>query len=135
MADFDPHTHTLNCASCRRELRDIPNAKLEHVRREFNSEADSLANMAMDSRRSTSDYKCPGGETGDHLNGGGDVGEHLIRDLNGSGDHHHLLHHPLEHDAHDVGGWRVEEDEDWEEWGGDVGRAGKRPKVVIELDD
>lgn len=49
----------------RRELRDLPNAKLEHVRREFNSEADSLANAAMDSRCSTSEFSCPAGGQAD----------------------------------------------------------------------
>lgn len=43
----------------RMELMTLPGTKLEHVRREFNSQADSLANMAMDTKRSTSEFECP----------------------------------------------------------------------------
>jgi hypothetical protein len=62
---MDMHHAISHMMSLRRELRDLPNAKLEHVRREFNSEADSLANAAMDSRRGTSEFSCPAGEEAD----------------------------------------------------------------------
>ena len=61
---------------------------LSHVRRELNSEADSLANVAMDARKSSRTFTCPGsrpewsggaGRGGQQMARGVDVEE--VRDL------------------------------------------------------